>query len=187
MRCAERGRNGADFDPEHVCDRAVVKVGVVAKEQRFALARWESRNPCAEAELVVTMSVNGGSVNRPERLRERLARDSPSLVDHDSPDPRLDGAAASERPPLAHCCRERSLDGIATAVHVAADRRSDASEMLEPVAVEVLEVCRRRSFSLHIDMSLTAGRLFRRPCLPYYETGASAFRCSTRRFTLGRG
>src|SRR6202162_624850 len=98
MRCAERGRNGADFDPEHVCDRAVVKVGVVAKEQRFALARWESRNPCAEAELVVTMSVNGGSVNRPERLRERLPRGSARPGCHECPYPPPDRAAGFARP-----------------------------------------------------------------------------------------
>ena len=158
MRCAQRCRNRPDLDAKSVRNRSIVEIGVVAEEQHFPLPLWQGSNPRAQPQWVRPLSISGQLNALHERLRAWLSSKASCLVDNDPPHPSLQRTAAAEGSPLTHSGRERRLHRVATELGVTANRAGDAREVLEPRAVELLELRRRRPFPPHAHMSLADRR-----------------------------
>jgi hypothetical protein len=162
MRRAQGRGDGADLDPERLGDRAVVEIGEVPQEDRFALPVGERGDPAADPERVVLVAAVPvhALVSVARGRRDRLECGTSRLVDDDPPDPRFEWCVTAKGPAMPDRGDESVLDDIAAAFAVAADRDSHANEVREPRAVERLELRRRRPISPHAGMSLPARDFF---------------------------
>src|SRR5918999_2042652 len=140
MRCAQRRRDGADFDSERERDAAVVEVGEVAEKDGGPLSLGEGSDPAPDAVFVARLRAIGLVVDRDVAgglLVRRPRREGG--IDDDAPDPRLERCLAAIALARLQSADKRVLYRVGASRFVAGDCRSDADVLEVVLTVERLK------------------------------------------------
>jgi hypothetical protein len=132
-----RGHRAAG-DPERLGDPRVVKVGVVAEEERQPLALGERSERCRSgARLAVP--VGGGLLGGFEgrgRVPALDARVLSSLVEDDPADPPGRSLALAQPAPVANGAHKRVVDSVVGGLLVTGDGRGEPHERPQLISVD---------------------------------------------------
>ena len=92
MGSAQSGRHRSHFDVESVCDRAVIEISEVAKEDDLALTLRQFGDPTPDRRIGLSSAAPVGrefDVTVRRSRATRAPRRGASGVDHDLPQPRF--------------------------------------------------------------------------------------------------
>src|SRR5205823_6595733 len=139
----------AGRDREHLADRLVLEVGVVAEEQRRLLPLGQSRDLLAQRVLVAPGGLGGAEAELRPLEDAALEPSAPAPaqrgVDDDPPDPAGCGSGPPERAAPDDGVREGFLDDVLGRLGIGDDRERRAAKPGRMLAVDRLDQLERRA------------------------------------------